>query len=375
MGNNVYVNGRAIACKVAEGKSVAAFPDVCLSPPPPPAGPVPVPYPNTGFASDTADGSKSVKIGGKPVMLKDKSHFKKSVGDEASTKSFGMGVVTHQHGGKVYFASWSFTVKVEGENAVRAFDLTTHNHGSAPPNTPPWPYLDAASPPDVPWDKRLRKTDPCAKDVKRERKACKDHVVWRKNGTVNRSATRKNVCGKKKGAAECREAQKCKLMPYSKAGCCPGFQAHHIVEAHAFYESGGRGATLIKAVKRSGYVDDDAPCVCALGPRHDKEHGKFHAFVGQLERAYHLTQKGWTLGEATQAGVKAQSVIYPDCNPKCIEKQLNAYHQKKCGISKDTMLRTDPLAGTRSAGKLTRAEAKALNKELNVITSGAGGVA
>lgn len=64
MSNNVYVKGRKIACKAADGKSVAAFPDVCLSPPSPPAGPVPIPYPNTAFAKDTQNGSKTVKIAG-----------------------------------------------------------------------------------------------------------------------------------------------------------------------------------------------------------------------------------------------------------------------------------------------------------------------
>ena len=44
MANEVYANGREIACKAAAGKTVAAFPDTCLSPPSPPAGPVPIPY-------------------------------------------------------------------------------------------------------------------------------------------------------------------------------------------------------------------------------------------------------------------------------------------------------------------------------------------
>lgn len=359
MSMQVFVNGRVVACKVADGKSVAAFPDVCLSPPSPPAGPLPVPYPNSAFASDTEDGSTTVQVGGKPVMLKDKSHFKKSVGNEAATKSLGMAVVTHQVGGKVYFASWSFDVKIEGENAVRAFDLTTHNHGSMPPNTPTWPYLDPAAP-DIPWDKKLGKNDPCAEDVKREREACKDHMVWKKNGTLAIGATKAKVCKPK--AQSCREARKCKLMPYSKAQCCEGSQAHHLVEAHAFYEVGARGAALFSTVKNSGYVDTEAPCVCATGPRHDKEHGKFHAFVGLLERAHHAMKHHWTLADATDAGVKAHAAIYPDCDPKCVEKQLNAYHQKQCGISPSTQLRTDPVA--RSAGQLTPAQTQTLNHEL-----------
>jgi hypothetical protein len=127
MSCKVFANNRSIACKASEGKTAAAMPDVCLSPPSPPAGPLPVPYPNTALASDASDGSKSVKIGGKEVILKDKSAISKSSGDEAATKNFGMGVVSHQIQGKVSFISWSMDVKFEGENIPRHMDMTIHN--------------------------------------------------------------------------------------------------------------------------------------------------------------------------------------------------------------------------------------------------------
>lgn len=138
---STFANGRAIAYRGGSGKSPAAFPDVCLSPPSPPAGPLPVPYPNTGFESDTTEGSRNVKIGGQEVLLKDRSYFKKSTGDEAATRAQGMNVVTHQIQGKVYFRAWSMNVKAEGENVVRHLDLTTHNHASDPPGTPPFPDI------------------------------------------------------------------------------------------------------------------------------------------------------------------------------------------------------------------------------------------
>ena len=85
MGNQVYANDMEVSCKAADGKSICAFPDVCFTPPQTPATPpgVPIPYPNTGLASDCTDGSTSVKISGQEVMLKNKSYFKKSMGDEA----------------------------------------------------------------------------------------------------------------------------------------------------------------------------------------------------------------------------------------------------------------------------------------------------
>jgi hypothetical protein len=82
---------------------------------------------------------------GQEVVLKDKSYFSKSTGDEAATRALGMGVVTHTITGKVYFNSWSMDVKIEGENVVRTADLTTHNHMSVPGNTPPWPYVDGVA--------------------------------------------------------------------------------------------------------------------------------------------------------------------------------------------------------------------------------------
>ena len=148
MANDVFANGREIACKAADGKSICAFPDVCMTPPECPATPpgVPIPYPNTAFAKDTTKGSKNVKISGKEVMLKNKSYFKKSTGDEAGCAQ-KKGVITSKITGKVYFNAWSMDVKFEGQNVVRHFDLTTHNHGSQPANeAAPWLYVDSMAP-------------------------------------------------------------------------------------------------------------------------------------------------------------------------------------------------------------------------------------
>src|SRR4051812_27390538 len=131
MANNVYANGMELASKSGDGKSICAFPDVCMTPPENPATPpgVPVPYPNTGMDSDTTDGSRTVNISDKEVMLKNKSYFKSSTGDEAGCAA-KKGIITSVNRGKVYFVSWSMDVKFEGENVVRNLDLTTHNHAS-----------------------------------------------------------------------------------------------------------------------------------------------------------------------------------------------------------------------------------------------------
>ena len=133
-----------VSCKAANGKSICAFPDVCFTPPQTPATPpgVPIPYPNTGLASDTTNGSSTVKISGQEVGIKDKSYFKKSTGDEAGSAP-KKGLINSNTKGKVYFKSWSMDVKIEGENAVRHMDMVTHNHASANANeAAPWMYAD-----------------------------------------------------------------------------------------------------------------------------------------------------------------------------------------------------------------------------------------
>jgi len=147
MGKNVYANKMEVAHAAGANKIVAAFPDVCLSPPGPPTGPVPVPYADTSMAGDLEEGSKDVKIGGQPVALHDKSYYVSSpLGNEAATKSFGGSVLTKQVTGKTCFQACSMNVSFEGHKVNRHLDIATSNHGSEPPGTPPSPGLESMSP-------------------------------------------------------------------------------------------------------------------------------------------------------------------------------------------------------------------------------------
>lgn len=142
MGKKVYANGMEIAHKAGDAKVIAAFPDVCLSPPPPPTGPVPLPYPDSSFARDLKQGTRSVKIGGKPFALEGQSFYESSpLGDEAATRNFGASVLTHTITGKTYFQAHSMDVAAEGKNVCRHLDITTSNHASYPGGTPPFPNL------------------------------------------------------------------------------------------------------------------------------------------------------------------------------------------------------------------------------------------
>lgn len=128
---SVFANGLEVSGKATPNKTIAAMPDVCMSPPPPPAGPVPIPYPLTGLASDTTDGCTSVFVKGKEAGKKNASKYSKTTGDEPATNSFGAGIITHKITGPLKFAAYSFDVIFEGGGAERFTDLTTQNHMNA----------------------------------------------------------------------------------------------------------------------------------------------------------------------------------------------------------------------------------------------------
>lgn len=129
----VNVNDRTVVHAASDGVA-SAFPDVCRTPSP--AGPVPVPYPNVARSSDTAQGSRLVRVDGLPIMLAG-STFSASTGDEAGTVG---GVVSGRTRGAAAFVSYSFDVVIEGKPVPRLGDLMVQNIGGAP-NTAPAPEV------------------------------------------------------------------------------------------------------------------------------------------------------------------------------------------------------------------------------------------
>lgn len=208
MSKEVYANMMEISCKSGDGKSIAGMPDVCMTPPQTPATPpgVPVPYPNTGMSSDCSDGSSTVSIGGQEVMLKDKSYFKQSSGDEAGSAPM-KGVISHTNKGKVYFAMWSMDVQFEGENVVRHLDVTTHNHASqAGTEGVPWPQIEAMATPATNRDK------PCDKSCTKKKLSKKQKGNLRR--TPEYKAAKKRVnSGKKPLVCPICKQRKKKLSP------------------------------------------------------------------------------------------------------------------------------------------------------------------
>lgn len=133
MAASANVNGRTVVHKDSGGVATN-FPDVCKTQ----CGPavVPIPYPNIAFSKDTAKGSRSVKVDGNPIMLKD-SNFSTSTGDEPGALG---GVASGCTKGKAEFINYSFDVKVEGKNVPRLGDMMMQNKSSAF-NTPPMPEV------------------------------------------------------------------------------------------------------------------------------------------------------------------------------------------------------------------------------------------
>lgn len=349
MSNDVFANGLELSCKAGAGKSIAAFPDVCFTPPENPTTPpgVPIPYPNTGMASDTTEGSASVKVSDKEVTLKNKSYFKKSSGDEAGSAA-KKGVVTSVNRGKVYFNSWSMDVKIEGENVVRHTDLTTHNHASFPGNAPPWPFLDQAA---------FDGTGPCKGEAKKIKEKClkteKDKngdevyslLHTTKDDEVKRKATVDEMCGNK----ACNKAMACVLTPYSPSNCCDGKTGHHVVPKSQFKEPGDSGKEFFPGK----YKPNKAPCICVEG--HDAntgDHGQVHSLTNAATRKATGTpananidpDERWTLGEAERTGAEAVEEAI-GCPADCIEEQLRNGHMDM-GITKASKVRPTTAGAT-----------------------------
>ncbi|NND71026.1 MAG: DUF4150 domain-containing protein [Rhodothermales bacterium] len=390
MSNKVFANGFEIACKKASGKSICAFPDVVWTPPdkvpPTPTG-VPIPYPNTAMASDTSKGSKKVKITGAEVMLKNKSCYKKSMGDEAGVAQL-KGFVTMKNRGKVYYVKWSMDVKIEGQNVDRHFDLTTHNHGSMPGNTPPWPYMDSMA------IENGNSDDPCQKDKQNEADACdklnmshdeicekaglgnrkmesNDDAIangysggiaeWKETMTKNASANNEH--------AECVRARRCKLVPYKPDGCCKSQSADHVIPKSSFYKTSVKDGTKVRGwsgnKKKSGYKPDKAPCMCAEGTSNvGGSHGLRHS-IHKLKG----TDAGVAEGQMVDfdeelercASSSCEISKSPECSQECIEAQLREGHKS---MGKSKKIKHSP-----SGNEMSQAEVDAIKTDYSSAAS------
>jgi Domain of unknown function (DUF4150) len=347
----VFANSMEISSKSMGGKSICQFPDVCFTPPLTPATPpgLPIPYPNTGMSSDTSDGSTSVKISGEQIMLKDKSVFKQSTGDEAGSAPM-KGMINSKIKGKVYFLAWSMDVKVEGENVVRNLDMTTHNHGSPANGVVPTVHIATVSPGFI-------NTDSCSKDKKKVKEKCGDKEqspcpgvlsrpkkgdggLW---GEVQKKVTHMavdvakmaglikkdvkpttnaaDIATAEANSNDCVKAMRCVLRPYKPTdpnkGCCPGQTGHHIPPK-----------SMLEG-KVNGYKMENALCVCLEGTsQHVGSHGESHAAIDYVAKKEGVATGSCSLKKYNSVCATAVAEQC-GCEKKCIEDQLNASFEGK----------------------------------------------
>lgn len=122
MPSHIRVNGLGLTYKGTIGTSTATLPDVCKTPSP--GGPVPLPYPNIANQSSLRNGTTTVKAKGKMIAIK-RSQYGRSNGDEPGTVG---GVKSNVNMQATDWITYSFDVKMDGQNACRHTDKKFHNN-------------------------------------------------------------------------------------------------------------------------------------------------------------------------------------------------------------------------------------------------------
>lgn len=209
-------------------------------------------------------------------MLKNRSYFKKSIGDEAGCAP-KKGIINSQTSGKVYFVAWSMDVKAEGENVVRHLDQTTHNHGSNPNDAAPWVHI--ASQAFAP-------------------------------------------------GGPCEGQEHLRMTPYKDG--CPEVNGKKQTPHHLLPDRTMKG--------KSNYAHGTAPCICVNGrSQHMEIHKECHKLFDPVERYFHERGKAaeWDYATGRAAAVESASgALDPPGKPmsdnerRCVGAQLDAYYKK-----------------------------------------------
>lgn len=110
--------GREVIARKQTGWLIICdLPDVCKTPIG--SSMIPVPYPVIAKLTNSAKVAKNVKANGHPVIVYDKSHTIKTLGDQAG---IGKGFKSSTVGGKCYPKTHSKSVKATGKYVVRHND-------------------------------------------------------------------------------------------------------------------------------------------------------------------------------------------------------------------------------------------------------------
>lgn len=110
--------GREVIARKQQGWLIICdLPDVCKTPIG--SSMIPVPYPVIAKLTDSAKEIKNVKANGHSVIVYDKSHVIKTLGDQAG---IGKGIKSSTVGGKCHPKTHSKTVKAGGNYVIRHND-------------------------------------------------------------------------------------------------------------------------------------------------------------------------------------------------------------------------------------------------------------
>ena len=118
MANRVFATRRGVSPKGSSNNTIAAWPDVCITPV---SGPIPLPYVNAVDAMAANGDAKSKKV---QKTLIDTAH---KAGYKHVDSATGVGVVSHTMRGKVYFTAHTMDVKFQGKDTVRLGDPLFQN--------------------------------------------------------------------------------------------------------------------------------------------------------------------------------------------------------------------------------------------------------
>lgn len=330
-------------------------------------------------------------------MLKNKSYFKKSTGDEAGCAP-KKGLINSKNTGKVYFIAWSMTVKFEGENVVRNLDMTTHNHASPPNGAAPMTHVAAVALANfdkcgneaqaIQTECGDNKHPPCpgALGVPVEKGGQKDWVREQKGGTpkqapssavstamshhapavdTGESAT-KNAGRMATADATpnpCVQAMRCFLRPYGNdsdpkdgvSSCCPGQTGHHIPPW-----------STVETVSGTGLTHGGALCICLEGMNqsvatHGKHHHGTNFLLDQQSKNTSSSIKQGPSGTFTaplQEHVKVAAAVteaQTECSKECVEQQLN----KQFG---EENLKKDATHNANTTGGMSLTQLNAVDK-------------
>ncbi|MEL6682910.1 MAG: DUF4150 domain-containing protein [Pseudomonadota bacterium] len=310
----VFANGLEISGKAVDAKTIAVMPDTCFTPPEAPPTPmgVPIPYPSFGMAGDTDKGTGTVKIGGKTVNIKNKSHLTKTTGTEAGSAA-KKGIITSKNTGKEQFNSWSNDVKFDGEPVIRNTDMATNNHASPAGNSPPWAHYAG---------------------VNYSKEDCPD-ILLKHGLSVHKHGDKKDNCN------------------YDDSSK-PKQQSDHFPQTACFTVGTGRNNGMTFPGVGNGpvqYKAEDAPCVCLENATSGStEHGRKSHFQRWNSTVWQKrAKKGWkpTYKHAKRADLNAMRYAKsPELNPdkdgnehpalKCLELEMDKYFKDELGMKEDT---------------------------------------